>query len=163
MNSSTSFGTQRRDAAACRRLSRAAAWGCTTPSSIGSPMEARMLSEKELRFVTELLRDLSPAAAALRSGYSPRTGARLLARPHVRAKYERQQSTQNVESALNQQTALREAGRAMELAEHERNPNAMVAAVPVRRPARGSAQRQGDEGHHHAITITLSADDTNLL
>jgi len=107
---------------------------CTAANSVGCAMGARMseLSEKQAKFVAEFLKDHSPPAAALRAGYSQKSGKRLLGVPVIAAEIAKQQSTQAVESIVTLPMLLRESGAALEVAEQSQNASAMVAVIQLR-------------------------------
>lgn len=65
-----------------------------------------MLSEKVLRFCEEYLVDLSPAAAAARTGYSKQYGCTLLKKPDVQAHLEQSKAERLMRVRERQDSAI---------------------------------------------------------
>ena len=115
MNLSNGFGTRRRDAVACRRLSGRRRADVPGRAKVGSPMEARVtnqLTSKQAAFVEEFLKDHSPAGAALRAGYSAKSGKRLLADPAVAAEVAKREAEFEHDVTVSTRTLLADADRA---------------------------------------------------
>jgi len=98
-------------------------------------MEARVtdqLTSKQAAFVEEFLKDHSPAGAALRAGYSAKSGKRLLADPAVAAEVAKREAEFEHDVTVSTRTLLADADRAQALAEKASNASAMVAAIQLK-------------------------------
>jgi len=91
------------------------------------------LTSKTSRFVEEYALDHNGTAAAVRAGYSPRsapvTASRLLRNANVRGALAERQGELAEKLALDRQQVVGGLLKAAELAEEQRNPLAMVAAL----------------------------------
>jgi len=90
------------------------------------------LSPKHARFIDEFIVDMNAAAAAKRSGYSPRSASALMANPAIKAEIARRQEAAAISSQVTLESLISECEQARQLAEQAGNASAMVSATQLK-------------------------------
>ena len=90
------------------------------------------LNDRQSRFVSEYLVDMSATKAAVRAGYSPKTAksqaSRLLTIVNVQSQIKSKQREVEVKLDLGRERIIRDLQEAIDVAREDKDANAMIAA-----------------------------------
>lgn len=90
-------------------------------------------TSKQLRWIDEYLVDFNGSAAAVRSGYSPKTAraiaCELLTKPHIQAVLQAKQGALAEELRITRQGVVQGLLEAVDMGRVQQNPGAMVGAL----------------------------------
>jgi phage terminase small subunit len=109
------------------------------------------LSTKQLAFIDEYLIDRNGAQAAIRAGYSAscarQTASRLLAHADIRSAIDRRLEDLSERHRIDRETVLQGLLRAIQIADEDRNPSAVV---------RGWAEINKMLGYHEPVRAEVN-------